>query len=416
MLYNIFIFLYRAGISVATLLNPKAKLWKKGRKNIFYRLEQDMQDSRQVIWMHCASLGEFEQGRPVLESLRKNYPLHKILLTFFSPSGYEIRKNYQGADWVYYLPLDTKCNVRRFLKIVNPSLVIFVKYEYWYNYLHQLSKNHVPTILISAIFRKDKVFFKWYGGFHRKMLNYFSHIFVQDAESKDLIKGLVSDEKITVAGDTRFDRVAELASAFQPVAPIEKFIQGKKIIVAGSTWPDDERNLNTLLNEMEGNISLIIAPHEVDSNHIGNLQKLFTNSILYTALSSEKITNTAIANSRVLIINNIGLLSRLYYSADIAYIGGGFNSSGIHNTLEAAVYGKPVIFGPNYQKFSEAVSLVALGGGFSYQSAPELTAITQQLLDESDILKISGKVAGSFVKENTGATAIILGHIRKSVF
>ena len=412
LLYNIFLRLYGAGVSIVSLFNQKAKLWKDGRKNIFNQLKEKINGAAPVIWMHCASLGEFEQGRPVLESLRKNYPNHKILLTFFSPSGYEIRKNYNGVDWVFYLPLDTPKNVKHFLEIVNLVLAIFVKYEYWYNYLRQLHKRKIPVILISAIFRKDKIFFKWYGGLHRKMLGFFNHIFVQDEESKQLISAIVPATQITIAGDTRFDRVVEIAAGFEPIEAIEKFTDGKKVIVAGSTWPDDEKNLSAAFEKLKEKFVLVIAPHEINDSHINFLQNLFPGSALFSKLAE----NQNAQKGKVLIINNIGMLSKLYYYSHISYIGGGFNKSGIHNTLEAAVYGKPVIFGPNYQKFSEAVNLVEKKGGFSYKTSDELIAVIETLLENENQLAQSGYNSGKFVKESTGATNIILNYIKQTFF
>lgn len=411
--YNIFLWLYNAAISVAAVFNPKAKLWKKGRAGIFKKLQQSISSAQPLIWMHCASLGEFEQGSPVLEQLRKEFINHKILLTFFSPSGYEIRKNYNGADWVFYMPLDNSQNVKRFLDIVKPSLAIFVKYEYWYNYLKQLNKREIPVILISAIFRQDKIFFKWYGSLHRKMMSYFQYIFVQDEESKKLLAQIIPAEKIITAGDTRFDRVAEIANAFEHLPVIEKFISSKKVIVAGSTWPDDEKNLAGSLSRLSEKTALIIAPHEVSEIHIKFLQRLFPNNILYSHLTGSE--NMNISTKNVLIINAIGILSKLYYYADVAYIGGGFNKSGIHNTLEAAVYNKPVIFGPNYQKFIEAVTLINNGGGFSYSDENQLTIIINNFLKDNTHLEKSGMSAGTFVKVNTGATGIILEYIRQIV-
>jgi len=414
--YNIFLFLYSAGIFVVSVFNEKAKQWKAGRKDIFKKMQASIGDTRPIIWMHCASLGEFEQGRPVLESLRKAYPNYKMLLTFFSPSGYEVRKNYNGADWVFYLPLDVPRNVARFLNIANPSLAIFVKYEYWYNYLNQVQKRKIPTILISAIFRKDKIFFKWYGGLHRKMLGCFNEIFVQDEKSRKLLEAILPKEKVTVAGDTRFDRVAEIASGFEPIDAIEKFVQGKNVLVAGSTWPDDEKNLNLILEKFENKISLIIAPHEISDNHINFLKRLFPQAILFSELVEASKNELNHIDKNVLIINNIGMLSKLYYYADITYIGGGFNSSGIHNTLEAAVYAKPVVFGPNYQKFSEAIGLIENKGGFSYSNENELIAIISELLRNASYRLISGEIAGKFVRNNAGATSAILNGLKQISF
>lgn len=414
-IYHLFLKVYKFSILFATLFSPKAKLWIKGRKDIFSKLEESIRTNDAVIWMHCASLGEFEQGRPVLEKIKQQYPTHKILLTFFSPSGYEIRKNYAAANWVFYLPLDTRKNAVQFIKTVNPRLAIFVKYEYWYNYLNQLSYNKIPTILISAIFRENAVFFKWYGGLHRKMLNFFSHLFVQNVDSFNRVKNIVPTEKITRAGDTRFDRVVEIANAFEPLPAIEKFVPGKNIIVAGSTWPDDEQLLKKLISSVT-DISLIIAPHEIKKSNIEFLKSNFPASVLYSELLLSLGSNQLLPKANVLIIDNIGMLSKLYYYSAISYIGGGFNKSGIHNTLEAAVYGKPVIFGPNYKKFAEANGLIKNGGAYAYKEESELIERIKMLTNNRKLLEASGTNAKKFVEENIGATQKILNWLRQTAF
>lgn len=415
-IYNIFLRVYQCALFVASLFNKKAQLWVKGRRDIFARLESAMSgNSQPVIWMHCASLGEFEQGRPVLEKLKEAYPGHKILLTFFSPSGYEIRKNYPGADWIFYLPMDTKSNVKRFLEIVNPGLVIFVKYEYWYNYLSQLHKRQVPVILVSAIFRENAVFFKWYGSLHRKMLHFFSHLFVQNEESRLRLQSMLPAHAVTLAGDTRFDRVATIANAFEPIPVIEKFTAGKKVLVAGSTWPDDEKNLKKLI-ESVNNISLIIAPHEINESHLQFLKSIFPDAVLYSELSKESASHQNLPISNILIIDNIGMLSKLYNYSIISYIGGGFNKSGIHNTLEAAVYGRPVIFGPNYGKFAEAVELIKKRGACSYSNDNELVEIFEKIIYSENILQEYSFNAGAFVAESTGATNKILSWLKQISF
>ncbi len=415
-IYNIFLRVYQCALFVASLFNKKAQLWVKGRRDIFARLESAMiGNSQPVIWMHCASLGEFEQGRPVLEKLKEAYPGHKILLTFFSPSGYEIRKNYPGADWIFYLPLDTKSNVKRFLEIVNPGLVIFVKYEYWYNYLSQLHKRQVPVILVSAIFRENAVFFKWYGSLHRKMLHFFSHLFVQNEESRLRLQSMLPAHAVTLAGDTRFDRVATIANAFEPIPVIEKFTAGKKVLVAGSTWPDDEKNLKKLI-EYVNNISLIIAPHEINESHLQFLKSIFPDAVLYSELSKESASHQNLPISNILIIDNIGMLSKLYNYSIISYIGGGFNKSGIHNTLEAAVYGRPVIFGPNYGKFAEAVELIKKRGACSYNTDIELIEIFKKIISSENMLQEYSFNAGAFVAESTGATNKILSWLKQISF
>ena len=405
--YNIFLFLYRTGISIASLWNKKARLWLDGRKNIFNRLSAELrtQDSK-IIWFHCSSLGEFEQGRPVIENLRKQIPNSKFLLTFFSPSGYEIRKDYKGADWIFYLPLDSKTNAKLFFDVINPSLVVFVKYDYWYYYLTECKKRNIPLLMVSGIFRKDQPFFKWYGNLHRSMLNSFTNFFVQDKESLQLLQS-IKINNVTVAGDTRFDRVSEIAENFTPIDAIEKFCSSSPVLVSGSTWPEDEKLIkDSTVNFPD--LKIIIAPHEIHTEHIDQLRSIFPNAMLHSQLKahpSHPIT------SNCLIIDNIGILSKLYHYATIAYVGGGFNK-GIHNTLEAAVYGKPVLFGPNYKKFKEAIGLIEIGGGISITSSSELSVILQKFINDKISLELSGKNSFDFVKQNKGATEKIIHYIK----
>jgi len=377
-----------------------------GRKNIFDRLRAEVrtQDSK-LVWFHCSSLGEFEQGRPVMENLKKQIPNSKFLLTFFSPSGYEIRKGYKGADWVFYLPLDSKKNANIFFDIVNPVLAVFVKYDYWYYYLNECKKRKTPLLLVSGTFRKDQPFFKWYGNLHRSMLNCFTHFFVQDKESLQLLQS-ININNATVAGDTRFDRVSEIAENFTQIEEIEKFCGRSPVFIAGSTWPEDEKIIKDAAANF-ANLKLIIAPHEIHKEHIDQLKTIFPDSVLFSQLrthSSEPIT------SNCLFIDNIGMLSKLYHYATIAYIGGGFNK-GIHNTLEAAVFGKPVLFGPNYKKFKEATGLIESGGGVCINSSTELTSQLKKLLTNKGILESSSKNSFDFVKQNKGATEKILHYI-----
>ncbi|HEX3168295.1 MAG TPA: glycosyltransferase N-terminal domain-containing protein [Chitinophagaceae bacterium] len=415
--YNIFLFLYRAGIGIASLWNKKAKLWTDGRKNIFDRLASELRTpNSKLIWFHCSSLGEFEQGRPVIENLRKRIPNSKFLLTFFSPSGFEIRRDYKGADWVFYLPLDSKTNAKAFFDIINPSFVVFVKYDYWYYYLTECKKRSIPLLLVSGIFRQDQPFFKWYGNLHRQMLNCFTHFFVQDKESYDLLKSININE-VTIAGDTRFDRVAEIAENFRPIAIAEQFCGLSPILVAGSTWPDDEETLLKAVTEAgDPNLKLIIAPHEVHENHLANIKKLFPGALWFsnyndsTSATNEFAWNMLAKASNVLIIDNIGMLSRLYHYATVTYIGGGFNK-GIHNTLEAAVYGKPVLFGPNYKKFKEATGLIETGGAVCVKSSAELSAILQRFINNKTELELTSKNSFDFVNHNRGATEKILHYI-----
>jgi 3-deoxy-D-manno-octulosonic-acid transferase len=400
------LFLYRIAIRIASLWNNKAKLWLNGRKNIFDRLRAELQsqDSK-IIWFHCSSLGEFEQGRPVIEKLKSQNPGLKFLLTFFSPSGYEIRKDYKGVDWVFYLPLDSKKNAKTFFDIVNLALAVFVKYDYWYYYLNECKKRKIPLLLISGIFRKEQPFFKWYGNLHRSMLNCFTHFFVQDKESLQLLQS-ININNATVTGDTRFDRVSEIAENFTPIEAIEKFCSGLPVLVAGSTWSEDEK----LIKDATANfpdLKIIFAPHEIHKEHIDQLKSFFPDAVLYSQL---RVQSPEAIISDHLIIDNIGMLSKLYHYSTIAYVGGGFNK-GIHNTIEAAVYGNPVLFGPNYKKFKEAIGLIENGGGICITSSNELSTILQKFISDKTALELSGKNSFDFVKQNKGATEKILYYI-----
>ena len=398
--------MYQAAIRVASLWNNKAKLWLNGRRDIFDHLNTEIRaQGSKIIWFHCSSLGEFEQGRPVIEKLKSQHPNFKFLLTFFSPSGYEIRKEYKEVDWVFYLPLDSRGNAKRFFDIVNPSLVVFVKYDYWYYYLAECKKRNIPLLLVSGIFRQDQPFFKWYGNLHRSMLKCFTHFFVQDKESLQFLQSIDINNAI-VAGDTRFDRVSEIADNFTPIGAVEKFCSSAPILVAGSSWPGDEKLIKDATANIP-NLKIIIAPHEIHREHLDQLKTIFPDSVLFSQLithSPEPIT------SNHLIIDNIGMLSKLYHYATIAYIGGGF-SKGIHNTLEAAVYGRPILFGPNYKKFKEAVGLIETGGGICIASSSELSTLLKKFLSDKTALELSGKKSFEFVKQNKGATEKILYYI-----
>ena len=406
-LYNIFLIFYKTGVKVASLKSNKAKLWLEGRVNIFVKLEQwrlKLSSSQKIIWMHCASLGEFEQGRPLLEEIKKNNPDHKILLTFFSPSGYEVRKNYHHADAVFYLPMDGKANAQNFISIIQPSLVLWVKYEYWFYYLTELKRKNIPVILISAVFRKTQPFFKWYGAMWKQILHSFSKIFVQNAESVSMLQTIGFAQNTVVTGDTRFDRVLDNAKN-QSTLPdvLLNFVNNSKVIIAGSTWEEDEEELVHYANTNK-DIKFIIAPHEIDDERIADVQKLFKDSIIFSQLKD----NT---QAQVVIIDNIGMLASMYKLADVAYIGGGFNESGIHNILEAAVFGKPIIFGPVYEKFVEAIQLVDAGGAFSITNALELEKLLDALLKDKVLLANTGAICKTYVQENAGATNKIMEYL-----
>jgi len=372
-----------------------------GQAGALSLLKKTIDPNARYIWFHAASLGEFEQGRSVMEQLKKDNPETKILLTFFSPSGYEIRKNYAVADVISYLPLDTTTATRKFVKLVNPSKAIFIKYEFWPNYILELQKANVPVYSISAIFRPSQVFFKVYGGWYRNLLKSFAHIFVQDNNSLKLLADN-GFSNVSVAGDTRFDRVADLAQQAKNIPLIEAFVQdSKKVIVAGSTWPKDEELLVKYL-KLHPDIKLILVPHEIHQAHIMGISKLLDGKFVrYTELNEQNAQTT-----NCIVVDTIGLLSSIYRYAKVAYIGGGFGV-GIHNTLEAAVWNVPVVFGPNYQKFREARELIAIGGAFSIAQYELLEAQFDSLLKNNK----AGKIAGDYVKNNTGATDLILKEI-----
>jgi 3-deoxy-D-manno-octulosonic-acid transferase len=411
-IYNIFLLFYTLGIRIASIWNPKAQKWREGRKDLVERVSAAVSTSQSpLIWMHCSSLGEFEQGRPVLEKLKSLYPGYRILLTFFSPSGYEVRKNYSGADYVFYLPFDSKKNARQFLDITRPSLVLWVKYDYWYYFLSEIKKRKITLLLVSGVFRPGQAFFKWYGRLHRFMLDCFTRLFVQTDTSVELLKSIGLNKQVVLTGDTRFDRVADIALAFTPVEHIESFIGSRRAVVAGSTWIEDEEELDHFANT-HPNLAFIIAPHEIHEERLRDAEKLFKHSVRYsTLLSTGKIPD----HCNVLLIDNIGLLSRLYYYAYITYVGGGFGSDGVHNVLEAAVYGKPVMFGPEYDKYIEAIELVEAGGGISIENALELEQEISRLMSDTLEYEQACRAAKQYVIGKKGATEKITLYIQENL-
>ena len=391
--YNISILLYNLGIRVASLFNSKAKLWIKGRKNIFQKLQLATQGHTNIAWFHCASLGEFEQGRPIIKGYKKKYPTHKILLTFFSPSGYEIRKNDNIADWVFYLPADTKANAKKFICIVKPIKVLFVKYEFWFNYITECKKQNIPFYFVSSIFRKEQIFFKnkWF----RRQLQNVTHFFVQDKTSDELLKNIGLNNS-TISGDSRFDSVKETEKNEKSFPLIEVFSKNKTTIICGSTWSKDEELIIKVIKENQ-QFNYIIAPHEL--NNLSQLQKRI-NGLLFSEANDQNLHN-----SNVLIIDSIGLLSGIYSYGKIAYIGGGFGS-GIHNVLEAITFGLPVIFGPNYQKFNEANELIELGIAKSIANVKQLKNAI--LYFEKKSLQ---EICKNYIEKKSGATNHILQNI-----
>lgn len=403
--YNLGILLYKLMILLASPFNEKARLFREGRKGVFEYLKQEMDPKSNYIWFHAASLGEFEQGRPLMERIRKDNLDYKIILTFFSPSGYEVRKNYDGADIVCYLPMDTSWEARKFIKIVRPSIAVFVKYEFWLNYLTELKEHKIPTYIVSAIFRESQAFFKWYGGWYCGFLRNFKHLFVQDKKSVELLAS-VGIHDVTIAGDTRFDRVAEIVRQAKELPVVEAFKGNSRVLIAGSSWPKDEDLFIEYFNNNE-NLKLIIAPHVVSESHIEEIiGKLKRPCVRFTKTNEEEA-----AKADCMIIDCIGLLSAIYRYGEVAYIGGGFGV-GIHNILEAAVYGMPVIFGPNYQKFREAVEMEKVGAAFPIHCGNCLKKVLDELFaeDTSKLNEVSAK-AQEFVSQNCGASDLIMQKI-----
>jgi len=405
-IYNFSIRIYYFIIKISSLFNAKAKLFVDGRKNLFSNLGKIDFDNK-IAWFHCASLGEFEQGRPLIEKFKKEYPNYKILLSFFSPSGYEIRKNYENADYIIYLPIDTPKNAKRFVNIIKPDIVFFVKYEFWYNFIKEIKKNEIPLYIVSSIFRENQIFFKWYGKWYRKILFNISHFFVQDIESKKLLEK-ISIANVTIAGDTRFDRVYEIVKKAKELPIINNFKNNSLLFIAGSTWKPDEEIITSYINKKQDNVKYIIAPHEIDEINIKRIENNISNDI--TVIRYSKANEENIDSYKVLIIDNIGLLSSIYKYGDVAYIGGGFGK-GIHNVLEAACYGIPIMFGPNYSKFKEAIELIKKNGAFSICSYNEFETNLNIFVNSNQKLSKAGEIAARYVISKKGVTAKILDSI-----
>lgn len=399
-IYNAGIYLYKQIVKLAAHRNAKAKLMVEGHKNLFKELEAKVSKDGGYIWIHSSSLGEFEQGRPIIEKIKEKNPDAKILLTFFSPSGYTVRKDYPLADIVSYMPFDLPCNVNRFIDIVKPKMAIFIKYEFWGNYLNALHKREIPTYIISAIFRDNQIFFKPYGGMFRRMLRYFKHLFVQDADSKALLNR-IGVNNVTVVGDTRFDRVAEIAAKTKDMPLFEEFSSEKLVMVVGSSWQADEDIYIDYFNS-HPELKLIIAPHEINEAHTQHIISKVKRPTLFYSQSEGKNPK----DYDCLVIDCFGLLSSIYRYGEIAYIGGGFGA-GIHNVPEAAVYGVPVIFGPNFRKFKEARDLIDCGGSFTISTKEEFCEVMQKL-SQKEIRNEAGAKAGEYINRNTGATNRIL--------
>ena len=411
MFYNLIIYLYLLGVAIYSRFNEKVRKMWRGEREAFKILREKVDPNAKYVWFHAASLGEFEQGRPLMEQMRKEHPEYKILLTFFSPSGYEVRKNYEGADIITYLPLDTITNARRFLRTIRPVMAFFIKYEFWYNYLHILKHRNVPVYSVSSIFRPDQVFFKWYGRQYGRVLNCFTHFFVQNEVSKQLLAKIgITD--VTVVGDTRFDRVLQIKEAAKQLPVVEAFVKdAPQVFVAGSSWPPDEEIFIKYFNEHK-NWKLIIAPHVIGEDHLKQIEKLLEGRKVIRYTDAEKSLTSdlsSLTSAEVLIINCYGLLSSIYHYGHVAYVGGGFGV-GIHNLLEAAVWDVPVFFGPNNQKFQEAQGLKQ-NGGFEIHDYEEFERQMSRLASDAQYLKEQGQLAGQFVKGQAGATAKVLGSV-----
>jgi len=407
-LYNSSIVLVVVILRIIALFNPKIKLFVKGREQVFSKLEREISKTDKVVWVHCASLGEFEQGRPVIEKLKSDFKKHKVVLTFFSPSGYEVQKNYDLADVVVYLPLDTKRNAKKFLKVVHPSVAVFVKYEFWPNLLTQLSVHNIPTLLVSGIFRKEQVFFKNYGGWMRSKLKAFSFFFLQDRSSSDLLTSIGFENNL-VCGDTRFDRVYDIISRDNKLDYIDEFVNSSPVLVAGSTWQEDEDLLvDYILNHSKETEKFIIAPHNIKEEGILRLKKSLKGKAV---LFSEK-EGQSLQDFKVFIIDTVGILTKIYAVADVAYVGGGYTKSGIHNVLEPATFGVPVVIGPNFKKFREAKDLVNLGGVVSTSDHESVNAILKKFSEEDVFRKERGEIALNYIKQSLGASDKIMNYLK----
>jgi 3-deoxy-D-manno-octulosonic-acid transferase len=405
-IYNFILLFASQLLKILALFSPKLNLFVEGRKSVFETLKNNIQEFDKTIWFHAASLGEYEQGLPVIEKVKQKYPNHKIIITFFSPSGYEVRKNNTVADVTVYLPLDMISNAKQFLKVVHPEMVFFIKYEFWPNYLKELKNQNIKTYLISGIFRENQAFFKWYGGFYRKALHTFDYFFVQNESSKALLKS-IGFTNVKVSGDTRFDRVVSILERDNTLDFIEQFINNKTTIVIGSSWPKDEGLLVNYINKSSDDVKFIIAPHNIKAEQITNIKSQITKS---SVLFSEK-SNIDLSSFNVFVIDTIGILTKIYSYADIAYVGGGFGNPGVHNLLEPATFGIPIVIGPNYFHFSEAIALVGLKGCVSIKNQSELNDAFNLLLQNEEERLEKGHICSTFVQMNKGATEQILNNI-----
>jgi len=408
LLYNLSIQFLRLVYLLATTYHAKARLFVDGRKGLFQKLTLSLRENKNpLVWVHCASLGEFEQGRPIMEALKREYPQYKILLTFFSPSGYEVRKNYAGADYIFYLPWDSRRNSRKFIQLTRPVLAIFIKYEFWYHYAAELKRNSIPVISASCIFRSDQVFFQWYGSFFRRILKNFNHFFVQTSESIDLLKQ-IGITNTSLAGDTRFDRVFTITQNSNTIEIAQQFKGTERVFVIGSLWAEDLEVLAPFINEHKNSLKFIIAPHEISEDFLSDIEKSINASCIRYSKANQPLESYS-----VLIIDNVGMLSQLYRYGEFAYIGGAYGK-GLHNILEAACYGVPIFFGnKNFEKFKEANELIMRGGAFAVADYSELESIYELMVSRPENFMLACEVTKSYVKENLGATNKIMKYCTK---
>ncbi len=412
-IYNLVVLFAAQILQLLALFSPKMKLFVEGRKSVFQTLKDKIHLEAKVFWFHAASLGEYEQGLPVIEKVKEQFPHHKIVVTFFSPSGYEVRKNNTIADVTVYLPLDSKANAKQFLDVIHPEKVFFIKYEFWPNYLHELKQRNISTYLISGIFREKQVFFKWYGGFYRNALKTFDYFFVQNEKSKILLQS-IGFTNVRVSGDTRFDRVVAILEKDNSLDFIEQFKNNQTTIVIGSSWPKDEELLVNFINQAADNVKFVIAPHNIKSEQIQNLQQSITKKVVLYSEKDEILKQVqndksiSLENFQVFIIDTIGILTKIYSYADIAYVGGGFGNPGVHNILEPATFGIPIVIGSNYSHFAEATALVGLEGCISVKNQSELNEAFDLLLQNEDERYEKGHICSTFVQMNKGATNSVL--------
>jgi 3-deoxy-D-manno-octulosonic-acid transferase len=410
-IYNLFISLYGFAVSIASSFNPKAKLWIDGRNKWNAKMKKAISPTDKVIWVHCSSLGEFEQGRPVMEKIRKEFPNHKLAVSFFSPSGYEIRKKDPIADYIFYLPLDTKRNAKKLIKTLHPDVLILVKYEYWYNLINKLQKKKIPVIVISAVIKENSLFFRGFGGWFRRKISSIDHFFVQNADSQNLLNSIQINQ-VTISGDTRFDRVKEIKESQPQLDFVERFKGNSKLMVAGSTWKDDEEILLKFINEkLPNDWKIIIAPHNIDGKQIKTLAEQINKKVaIYT-----QTPDVELENAEVLMLDTIGILTKVYAYSDLSYVGGGFTKTGVHNTLEPAVFGVPIIFGLNYENYFEAIDLIDSKAAVRFKDYYDFEPKMMELIDHPELRLKRGNAGSTYIQNKPNSTELIMNYLKNLV-